>query len=41
MGTAAKEALPALEEASKSHRLSAAGPDAILKVQGEPAPTWW
>jgi HEAT repeat protein len=41
MSTAAKEALPALEEASKSRRLGAAGPDAILKVRGEPAPTWW
>jgi HEAT repeat protein len=41
MGPAAKEALPVLEQAVKSHRLSTEAQEAILKIEGKPVPTWW
>ncbi len=41
MGPAAKEALPALEQAVKERRVGAAGEEAILRIQGKPVSTWW
>jgi HEAT repeat protein len=41
IGPDAKEALPVLEQAIKSHRLSTQAEEAILKIEGKPVPTWW
>jgi HEAT repeat protein len=41
IGPAAKDALPALQQAVETHRLGAAAQEAILKIEGKPVPTWW
>jgi hypothetical protein len=41
IGPAAASALPALEQATKIHRVSWAAEEAILKIKGEPVPVWY
>jgi HEAT repeat protein len=41
IGPGAASALPALEQAAKIHRVSYAAQEAILKVKGEPVPSWY
>jgi HEAT repeat protein len=40
IGPEAKEAIPALQQAIATHRISAAGQEAILRIEGKPVPTW-
>jgi HEAT repeat protein len=41
IGPEAKDAIPALQQAIAMHRISAAGQEAILRIEGKPVPTWW
>jgi hypothetical protein len=41
IGPPAKEALPALQQAVSANRLGTAAREAILRIQGQPVPTWW
>ena len=41
IGPAAKDALPALEQTLKRLRVSYTAEAAIMKIKGEPVPTWW
>ena len=40
IGPSAASALPALEQASKIHRVSWAAEEAIMKIKGQPVPVW-
>ncbi|MGD0578603.1 MAG: DUF2961 domain-containing protein [Bryobacteraceae bacterium] len=41
IGPEAASALPALEQALKMHRVTYTAQEAILKIKGEPVPTWY